>query len=1171
MLLINLVPFAIFQGEIITLDFSLSSMQVRGDDITNRVFSLEAARCGGHCGWEKRRRLKKAADDDDDHDWHKHWNRHVTVVFGSKDEGNILTESRLAQVHSLERKAAEQLGEPWISPLPAFYADYPGSSPKPLETSLVFAAEYVHDTRNRQGDWPFFAKNFSACDPTSPIITAQFFEPGDWEILDYLSSLETDEVYTTFFWDADSWGGGYYGDQRTNQIASDQLIIVGLVIACLILVAVQTRSFFIAAVSLLMILLASVFAFCLYRIFVTPWFGILNACSIFLLLGIACDDIFVVSDSWRQATEVMGIAPDDYAGRLRHMLPRAFPAITTTSLTTAGAFFGNTISSIPPLRLFGLFSGFMVLADLLLTLALLPAVLVLQHRWFGHVNCGFSCLKNESRSPRAVDRLLSQRFAPCVFKLAPFFVLFFAVISSVALNVALEIKPAAQFHESELFPYDHVQQRSYRALQNMAVLEPEYVQASIIYGVVPGDDGDSNQPQSRPHVKWDDNFDIYASGVQEFTAELCNDLLAQRGMVRRLDMCWAQSVRANLKARGLQFPATDRSILDQELNSGGGVSWDRKWVEISFQTNLLATASVAEQRDMYDKFEAFMQKWNAEANSRGLAGLANGFHSSYKWRFMSTIENMAIACIAACCISTGIVFVILLITMQNLVVVGLIILHVMAVCITLIAFFVLEGRSLGVIESVTATLLVGLSVDYLVHVGSAYLDQPETTPRGERTLRALSHIGGSVLAACATSLLSAVCLCFATITFFVAFGKFVIGMVCLSVIFTLVSLASSLYLFGPERSCGSLRSCCRRSRVTDSVQPETAEDGSTNFLTDTVKLEPASRRTQLLTAASALIVLVVGIAIRLALSLSTQPVEAPVCPTLTELEFTFNEYAIPSEQDSYRCRDYDKIPAGCTYYITEWEPIVTEGMLGTVHHMILFATETTKSTCPYTCFDMPNAIGMDAGWAVGGGNVKFPSGVSLPIGGQKHALQMHYYNPLLSNSLVDTRSGIKLKLTSTPPSVGSLTNLIIGLHPLGALEIQPGVENKTVYAECIPQITGPVTVLAHAPHAHKLGFSIFTEVRRQTAFGIQKVGDVGNDPYYTFDNQRIQMFSPGEERLLQPGDAIRVICSYRSTSRTEWTHSGWGSEDEMCMTIIYAYPSQNVDSRNCLTQTTFEL
>jgi len=509
--------------------------------------------------------------------------------------------------------------------------------------------------------------------------------------------------------------------------------------------------------------------------------------------------------------------------------------------------------------------------------------------------------------------------------------------------------------------------------------------------------------------------------------------------------------------------------------------------------------------------------------------------------------------------------------MRNLVVVAMVILHVISICLTLIACFVLEGRSLGVIESISATLLVGLSVDYLVHISSAYLDQPEDVPRERRVLNAIGHLGGSVIAGSATTVVSAIPLCLGTTTFFVAFGRFVIGIIFLSLIFTFFFLSSALYLFGPENNFGSLR-CSRH--VTESTGATENHD-ATNALTGKVVLGKTSRPVKIMVALSATAILLIGAGIRLGLSLKGGE-ETPACPALTELDFTFNEFAIPQAQDTYRCRDYDKIPNGCTYYVTEWEPIITNGLAGIVHHMLLFSTETSKSDCPYTCFDMPDAVGVDAAWAIGGGPVKFPDGVSYRIGGHKQALQMHYYNSMLSNSLVDVGSGIKLKLTSTPPAIAILTSMLIGLHPLGNLWIEPGLDNKTVFAECRPRLLGPVTVLAYATHAHKLGFSILTEIRRETqlpdgTFKVDSVGDVGSDPFYMFDLQQVKMFPAGQERHLEPGDSVRVICSYRSTSRVAGTSSGWGSEDEMCMTALYAYPSENVETNNCFSDSSFEV
>merc|ERR1712151_1057237 len=83
--------------------------------------------------------------------------------------------------------------------------------------------------------------------------------------------------------------------------------LVGAFVSVAILLAVFTGSFWLASMGLLGILFAFGIGLSLYRFF-SSHFGILSGFAFFLLLGIACDDIFVLFDAWRQSTEVAGIA-----------------------------------------------------------------------------------------------------------------------------------------------------------------------------------------------------------------------------------------------------------------------------------------------------------------------------------------------------------------------------------------------------------------------------------------------------------------------------------------------------------------------------------------------------------------------------------------------------------------------------------------------------------------------------------------------------------------------------------------------------------------------------------------------------------------------------------------------------------------------------------------------
>ena len=90
----------------------------------------------------------------------------------------------------------------------------------------------------------------------------------------------------------------------------------------------------------------------LYRLFLdVEWFGVLNFLSLFVMLGIGADDIFVLVDAWKQSA--FRYPPGDLESRMVWTLHRSARAMAVTSFTSAAAFFAGAVSVIPPLRLFG--------------------------------------------------------------------------------------------------------------------------------------------------------------------------------------------------------------------------------------------------------------------------------------------------------------------------------------------------------------------------------------------------------------------------------------------------------------------------------------------------------------------------------------------------------------------------------------------------------------------------------------------------------------------------------------------------------------------------------------------------------------------------------------------------------------------------------------------------
>jgi predicted RND superfamily exporter protein len=101
---------------------------------------------------------------------------------------------------------------------------------------------------------------------------------------------------------------------------------------------------------------------------------------IFIVLGIAADDIFVIVDAWRQS-EFIHEFEGNYRKRMSFSFKRSAVAIAVTSSTTCVAFLANSFSSIMPIQAFGIYAGIIVPVNYVLTSLLMPPMLNIHDRY----------------------------------------------------------------------------------------------------------------------------------------------------------------------------------------------------------------------------------------------------------------------------------------------------------------------------------------------------------------------------------------------------------------------------------------------------------------------------------------------------------------------------------------------------------------------------------------------------------------------------------------------------------------------------------------------------------------------------------------------------------------------------------------------------------------------
>merc|ERR1719281_2244478 len=142
-------------------------------------------------------------------------------------------------------------------------------------------------------------------------------------------------------------------------------IAVVFVFICL---CFHSGSLFLALAGMMEILLSIPVAFVLYRsVFGFQYFAGLNSMTLFVVLAIGADDIFVLMDAYKQSLYYKE-AYVDFRTRMTWAYRRASGAMFVTSFTTMAAFVATGASPLLNVQSFGIYAACVILIDYLLVI-----------------------------------------------------------------------------------------------------------------------------------------------------------------------------------------------------------------------------------------------------------------------------------------------------------------------------------------------------------------------------------------------------------------------------------------------------------------------------------------------------------------------------------------------------------------------------------------------------------------------------------------------------------------------------------------------------------------------------------------------------------------------------------------------------------------------------------
>ena len=159
-------------------------------------------------------------------------------------------------------------------------------------------------------------------------------------------------------------------------------------------------------------------------------------------------------------------------------------------------------------------------------------------------------------------------------------------------------------------------------------------------------------------------------------------------------------------------------------------------------------------------------------------------------------------------IATVFAFIILLAATGNIIQAFLSLLCVGIVIVSVLAIMQFQGWEIGVSESIAMVILIGFSVDYVVHLSADYMHSAHAS-RNDKMQQAYKEMGVSILSGSITTFGSGVFLFGGKIVTFNKFAVLITSTISLSFVVAMLLFGALMHVLGPQRGLGD---CCRKSK-----------------------------------------------------------------------------------------------------------------------------------------------------------------------------------------------------------------------------------------------------------------------------------------------------------------------------------------------------------------------
>lgn len=688
------------------------------------------------------------------------------------------------------------------------------------------------------------------------------------------SRKDLEEIYyknlqnTTVIYDGIKVAGiGFQIDQlvfNTYLIEDIRYLFIGLGLVLFVTV-IYLQSVMITIVSSLVIGFAGILAYFFYfMVFRMTFFPFLNICALVVLIGIGADDVYVIHDVWTQLKGDNRVV--DYKVLLYETFSHAIYSVLITTLTTAGSFFANLISEVTAVKCFGIFAGTCLLCNFIILIAVLPSCLLMSEKILAYCQeksgrCQTSCcysiqLLKICNIIFAFPRLLATEWTGrLVSRYWHIFIFSFTATGVVGL-LLIFLSPKLLLPTRttlQMFRYDHPFERYQNEIkQHLHGNEPIRVRMGIVvtWGISGVDNGNYFNPKDDGTLEFtaganffDDKFVFWMSHFCEALKKsnvlgyayksTCMYTLLQEGfrkchMISEADCCNRGLYNRNishaeycvLRMNFLNITAITHGIM-------GYFHYDKSLAIRAFSLYFITKQEFSrhflKMDTNYKLLETFMEGTLESAPSFVKSGFFSGPFAFYDFQ-----RSLSIGVYYSTAVSLLIAFLFMIVTTRNIIISVYAIVTITLANGVTIGILVIIDWELNILEALVITLSVGLSIDFTIHYGVAYMISKDLK-REEKVMSSFKRVGLPVVMATITTLLAGVSVLPSVVQPYYQFGIFLIIVMIVSWLYGTFFFQSLCYRFGPQGDLGQIRLPCK-SKYKDDMEPDysisSVSDGS---------------------------------------------------------------------------------------------------------------------------------------------------------------------------------------------------------------------------------------------------------------------------------------------------------------------------------------------------------